>query len=386
MNELDNQELLERPIVEELIPTSFDETTEEQTYSSTSETLAILAPDESGTVLSIGSVASLPETTITVPITISDAEGLQSLQVGLSYNPDILTIVDPNEDTDENEAIRRAGLSADWELGEFSNPVANVNVNVDEETGEETGEVDISLVNTGELPEADEDGNVPNGTILEIDFTVNEDAELDSVTNIDLQSAGVGVNDREIVFGDDNLDDGDLTVAESVGSTIELFRFRNTTFDTGTYLFVGEQEREDIRNNPDLNQTFELEGVQDDGTINTAFTASLESGEDLEPYYRLRSLATPGTYLFAGQSEYDAIFAEDSVQRDQWLPEGLDSEGDDVPEFYLYSSSADRGVQFNRFQNNQNNTFLYAGPDETAAIENDFSELFTNQGNAFESL
>ena len=377
MNELDNQELLKSPLVEELIPTSFDEKTEEQTYSSTSETLAILDPDESGNVLSIGSVASLPETTITVPITISDAEGLQSLQVGLSYNPEILTIVDPNEDTNENEAIRRAGLSADWDLGEFSNPVANVD--------RETGEVDISLVNTGELPEADDDGNVPDGTILEIDFTVNEDAELDSVTNIDLQSAGVGVNDREIVFGDDNLDDGDLTVAESVGSTIELFRFRNTTFDTGTYLFVGEEERESIRNDPDLNQTFELEGVQEDETINTAFTASLEPGDDLEPYYRLRSLATPGTYLFAGQSEYDTIFAEDSDQRDQWVQEGLDGE-EDVPEFYLYSSSADRGAQFNRFQNNQNNTFLYAGPDETAAIEEDFSELFVNQGNAFESL
>ena len=379
MNELDNQELLKSPIVEELIPTSFDEKTEEQTYSSTSETLAILAPDESGTVLSIGSVASLPETTITVPITISDAEGLQSLQVGLSYDPEILTIVDPNEDTGENEAVRRAGLSANWELGDFNNPVANVN--------EETGEVNISLVNTtGELPEADEDGNVPNGTILEIDFTVNEDAELDSVTNIDLQSAGVGVNDQEIVFGDENLDDGDLTVAEGVGSTIELFRFRNTTFDTGTYLFVGEEERDAILSDPGLSQTFELEGVQDDGTINTAFTASLEPGEDLEPYYRLRSLAIPGTYLFAGQSEYDIIFAEDSEQRDQWVREGLDSEDNDVPEFYLYSSSADRGDQFNRFQNIQNNTFLYAGPDETAAIENDFSELFVNQGDAFESL
>jgi hypothetical protein len=384
MNELDNQELLKRPLVEELIPTSFDENTEEQTYSSTSETLAILTPDAE-TVLSIGSVAGLPETTVTVPINISDAEGLQSLQVGLSYDPEILTIVDPNEDTDENEAVRRAGISADWEL-EPTNPVANVNVIVDEETGEETGTVDISLINTGELPEADEDGNVPNGTILEIDFTVNEDAELDSVTNIDLQSAGVGVNDQEIVFGDDNLDDGDLTVAEGAGSTIDLFRFRNTTFDTGTYLFVGEEERDAILSDPGLNQTFELEGVQEDGTVNTAFTASLEPGEDLEPYYRLRSLAIPGTYLFAGQSEYDAIFAEDSDQRDQWVPEGLDSEDNDVPEFYLYSSSADRGTQFNRFQNIQNNTFLYAGPDETAAIENDFSEVFNNQGDAFESL
>ena len=380
MNELDNQELLKRPIVEELIPTTFDEKTEEPIYPVTSETLAILTPDESGTVLSVESSAGLPETTVTVPITISDAEGLQSLQVSLTYDPEILSIVDPNGDTDENEAVMRAGISEGWEL-EPTNPVANVD--------EETGEVDISLVNTGELPEADEDGNVPSGTILEIDFTVNEDAELDSVTNIDLQSAGIGVNDEEIVFsGDENLDDGDLTVAENVdspGSTVELFRFRNTAFDTGTYLFVGEQEREDILNNPDFNETFELEGVQDDDII-PAFTASLEPGDDLIPFYRIQSIDTPGTYLFVSTSEYDAIFAEDSVQRDRWIQEGLDDNDEDIPDFYLLESSADRGVQFNRFQNTQNNTFLYAGPDETASIENDFADLFENQGDAFESL
>lgn len=378
MNELDNQELLKRPIVEELIPTVFDEKIEEPTYLETSETLAILEPNESGTVLSIDSFAGLPGTDVTVPITIADAEGLQSLQVSLTYDPEILTIIDPNEETEENEGVRRAGLSEDWEL-EPTNPIANVN--------EETGEITLSLTNTGEIPEADEDGNVPSGTILEIDFTVNEDAELDSVTDLDLQSAGVGVNDRELVFDDDNLDDGDLTVAENVGSTIELFRFRNTTFDTGTYLFVGEGEREAIRNNPDFNQTFELEGEQEDGSVNAAFTASLEPGDDLIPFYRLQSLDTPGTYLFAGQGEYDAIFAEDSEQRDRWEPEGLDGEVD-IPEFYLYDNSADLGSQFNRFQNNQNGTFLYAGPGETEAIENnpDFSGLFTNQGNAFESL
>lgn len=381
MNELDNQELLKRPLVEELIPTTFDEKTAEPIYSSTSETLAILSPDEAGTVLSIGSFAGLPETTVTVPITISDAEGLQSLQVSLSYNPEILSIVDPNGDTDENEAVRRAGLSEGWEL-EPTNPVANVDG--------ETGEVNISLVNTGELPEADEDGNVPSGTILEIDFTVNEGAELDSVTNIDLQSAGIGVNDEEIVFGDENLDDGDLTVAESVGgATVELFRFRNTEFNTGTYLFVGESERDDILNDPGFSETFELEGEQEDGSVIPAFTVSLEPGDDLIPFYRIQSIDTPGTYLFVGENEYNNIFAEDSDQRDKWTPEGLNLEtGEDVADYYLLDNDVDRGTQFNRFQNTQNGTFLYAGPPETQDIENNplFDDVFDNQGDAFESL
>ena len=382
MNELDSQELLKRPIVEELIPTSFDEEIAEQTYPMSSETLAILAPDESGTVLSVGSFASLPETTVTVPISISDAEALQSLQLSLTYDPEILSIVDPNEDTEENEAVMRAGLSEGWELEGFSNPVANVN--------EETGEVEIALANTGELPEADDDGNVPSGTILEIDFTVNEDAELDSVTDIDLQSAEIGVNDEPIVFGDDNLEDGDLTVAENVDSDVELvelFRFRNTNFNTGTYLFVGEEERENIRNDPGLSDVFELEGEQEDGSVTPAFVASLEPGDDLIPFYRIQSLDTPGTYLFVGEQEYNNIFAEDSDQRDRWEPEGLDGD-EDVPDFYLIENSVDRGIQFNRFQNTQNQTFLYAGPSETEDIENNplFDDVFENQGNAFESF
>lgn len=169
--------------------------------------------------------------------------------------------------------------------------------------------------------------------------------------------------------------------------TIELFRFRNTTFETGTYLFVGEAERDSILENPDFNQTFSLEGVQEDETIDPAFVASVETGDDLIPFYRLASLDVPGTYLFVSTAEYDAIFAEDSEQKDKWQQEGVEN-GEDVPEFYLLDGSADRGVEFNRFQNTQNGTFLYAGPAETEAIENDpnLSNLFTNQGVAFESL
>jgi predicted outer membrane repeat protein len=164
--------------------------------------------------------------------------------------------------------------------------------------------------------------------------------------------------------------------------TTELFRFRNTSFPSGTYLFVGAEERDSILDNPDFNQTFELEG---DG--NAAFVASREAGDDYIPFYRLASLDTLGTYLFVSTAEYDEIFAEDSDQQDKWQPEGLE-DGEDVPDFYLLDGGADLGVEFNRFQNQENGTFLYAGPDETAAIENDpnLSSLFINQGVAFESL
>ena len=189
-----------------------------------------------------------------------------------------------------------------------------------------------------------------------------------------------------IVFGDSDLSFATNNLANR--PTIELFRFRNTFFDSGTYVFVGEAEKDAILADEDLRNTFSLDGVQEDGTVNPAFKASPEPGDDLIDFYRLKSLDVPGTFLFVGREEYDLIFADDSDQRDKWQPEGFDGEGNDIPEFYLLDGSADSGIPFNRFQNTQNNTFLYAGPGESEAIENDadLSSLFNNQGLAFKSL
>ena len=182
---------------------------------------------------------------------------------------------------------------------------------------------------------------------------------------------------------------GQLEVAEEDDDTIDLFRFRNTTFDTGTYVFVGEEERDFILNDENLSNTFALDGAEEDGTINPAFTASTVEGDDLIPFFRLESLAVPGTFLFVSTAEYDAIFAEDSNQADQWTKQGFDESGEnDVAEFFLFDSSADMGIQFTRFQNNQNNTYLFAGEAETQNILDnpDLANAFTNQGDAFESL
>jgi hypothetical protein len=190
-----------------------------------------------------------------------------------------------------------------------------------------------------------------------------------------------------VVFSDADLSFATNEPPES--QTIELFRFRNTSFESGTYVFVAAAERDAILADEDLSNTFALDGQQEDGTVNPAFKASLtQAGDDYIPFYRLKSLDVPGTFLFVSTEEYTAIFAENSEQQDKWLKEGLNEEGTDIAEFYLLDSSAERGVAFNRFQNTQNNTFLYAGPDETQAIENEpnLSSLFNNQGVAFASL
>lgn len=170
---------------------------------------------------------------------------------------------------------------------------------------------------------------------------------------------------------------------------IDFYRFRNISFETGTYVFVGEAEREAILADENFSNTFALDGVEEDGTVNAAFTASLTPREDLLPFYRLKSLDVPGTFLFVSTEEYNGIFAEDSEQKDKWEKEGFDEAGEeDIPEFYLYGANVEQGVAFNRFQNNQNNTFLYAGEAETEAIEGnpDLANVFIDQGGAFESF
>ncbi|VEP17726.1 putative Furin [Hyella patelloides LEGE 07179] len=168
---------------------------------------------------------------------------------------------------------------------------------------------------------------------------------------------------------------------EEVSEPIDLFRFHNTTYETGTYIFVNAEERDAIISDSELREIFALDG------ISPAFTASLVDGDDLAPVYRIRSLETPGTYAFVGQQERDAIFADPNL-REIYEAEGLDSEGNDVADFYLHPADAGLGTEINRFQNTQNGTFLYASPAETEAIINDpnLSSIFTNQGVAFNSL
>ena len=185
----------------------------------------------------------------------------------------------------------------------------------------------------------------------------------------------------------ENTDEQSLEEIQS--ETVDLFRFRNTSFDTGTYVFVDKEERDSILADENLSNIFELDGVSEDGTINPAFTASATDGEDLAPVYRLKSLETPGTFLFVGQAEYDGIFDEESNQQNKWEKEGFDELGEaDIPEFYLYEGSTNLGTEFSRFRNTQNNTYFYAGAAETEAIVNDpnLSSVFQNQGTAFEFL
>lgn len=257
------------------------------------------------------------------------------------------------------------------------------------EVNSQTITVDYATADDGAI--ASEDYTATNGTLEfapgEIEKTitvqVNGDTEvednevfrlnLSNATNAELDD-GTGIATVE--------DDDDEN-----SQIIELFRFRNTNFDTGTYVFVGEAERDFILNDENLSNTFSLDGVAEDGTVNPAFTASEIERDGLIPFYRIKSLAVPGTFLFVSTAEYEFIF-DDPNQQDRWEKEGFDLSGEDVPEFYLLEGSADNEIAFNRFQNRQNGTYLYAGEGETEAIESNsnLDNIFENQGVAFSSL
>ena len=235
--------------------------------------------------------------------------------------------------------------------------------------------------------------------ITESEDTVNDPFLLDDLasnndTDVKVEAPNLTelddlVNNALLLVDDLASDSEDNSLnPDEPNNTLELFRFRNSSFDFGAYIFVGANERDEIQNSNELSNIFFLEGEQTDGTINPAFKASLEPGDDLIPFYRLASLVVPGTFLYVSTEEYDAIFAEDSNQQDQWEKQGLDQDSVDIPEFYLLSGSADRGIEFHRFQNTQNGTFFYAGPGERELIASDpnLSNIFLNQGVAFKAL
>ena len=223
---------------------------------------------------------------------------------------------------------------------------------------------------------------------LVLDFT--EDTSGTAEITLRATANGQTVDDTfSITVNEEDTEQPPEEPEEPEEQTIELFRFRNTTFSTGTYIFVGEAERDFILDDDNLSNTFSLDGQAEDGTMNPAFTASSVDGEGLIPFYRLESTTVGGTFLFVSTAEYEFIF-DDPVQSEQWKKQGFadEEETQDIPEFYLRDGSADGGTVFNRFQNQENGTFLYAGGGEIDTIKDnpDLANLFDNQGVAFKSM
>ena len=203
------------------------------------------------------------------------------------------------------------------------------------------------------------------------------------VSIIDLQ-AEFGLDDPEglsidddnnilfIVFdGDDEGANGNQVGAFSLTRDLlssfdtDIPRFQSLT-NPGSYLFTGGSEAQTIRDS--FADSFTEEGL--------AFTASSQPGDALEALYRFRS--SQGTYLLVGEEERAAINADPNFSG-EYIEEGL--------AFYVFGAGSGEGTEFNRLRNvNVPGTYLYATGDELANIQTNLSDIYVDEGIAFEAL
>ena len=140
-----------------------------------------------------------------------------------------------------------------------------------------------------------------------------------------------------------------------------IFRFQNRD-QPGNYLFVGESERNSIRQN---NPNFQEEGF--------AFNVGTEANDDLVGLYRFQNLTRPGTYIFVGEAERNSINQNFS---DTFVEEGL--------AFNVIEGGSGIGESIYRLQNtDQPGTYLFVDQSELSSIQQNFSN-FINEEVAFE--
>lgn len=140
-----------------------------------------------------------------------------------------------------------------------------------------------------------------------------------------------------------------------------IYRFQNTEIP-GTYLYVGEEERQSILNNY---PKFEEEGF--------AFSVATQPGDGLIPIYRFQNTQIQGTYLYVGQEERQSILQSFPQFREEGLA------------FYAFGANANQADSLYRFQNdNLPGTYLFVGQNERQSILQNYSN-FSEEGIAFEA-
>ncbi|GAB4233612.1 MAG: hypothetical protein Kow0049_17110 [Stanieria sp.] len=279
---------------------------------------------------------------ITVPISINDATGLQSLTLTLNYDTNLLDIIDPNLNTDNNEAVKRTGVAANWKLisgegsnpnAELPNPIANVN--------DATGEVTISLINPGTVP------TTGSGNILTIDFTISSNAVPNSSSVIDLKTAKLGINNQEINLGDSNLDDGKLTLSK--GSAV--YRFYNTNLGVHFYT-TSEVEKQFVL---DKLPQYRFEGASYTSAAQPNAGADPLTGA--KPVYRFYNNNT-GVHLYTS-SEKEKNF----IQNDLGAIYRFENTA-----YYAYNNPTDGTIPIYRFYNTNLDVHFFT----PSAVEKDF--------------
>ena len=143
---------------------------------------------------------------------------------------------------------------------------------------------------------------------------------------------------------------------------ITINRFQNSKVP-GTYLYAGEQESQNIRENY---PQFIEEGQ--------AFKVAFKPGDNLIRMNRFQNSKVPGTYLYAGEQESLNI----RKNYPQFIEEGI--------AFYVYDvydRPANKGIDIYRFQNQALlGTYLFVGSEERRSVLDNYP-IFHEEGLAF---
>ena len=244
------------------------------------------------------------------------------------------------------------------------NEAGDFNITLDITDSNDDGDLGLfrDTNNNGELDPEDRDG-----LIIKSESTGD-----DSITNQRLSAGDYFAVVTYIDGGDNDSLNYELDVsARSFTNEYDkgnqfstpFFRFRNTQLgNNSTYIYVGEEEKNAILNDPDFSRTFELEG-RVSGQDVPAFIARVTPGSDLVPINRYRNTNTStGTYLFSTEED----FQQDSrIDQENFFNEGL--------AFYAYPPSSGSGSNFSRFENSGlPDTFVFQGAVEAANTRQNF--------------
>lgn len=142
-----------------------------------------------------------------------------------------------------------------------------------------------------------------------------------------------------------------------------MYRFRNSDYDTGAYLYAGEIESESIRENY---PNFVEEGF--------AFYVSTTPQDGLITFNRFQNLDYPGSYLYAGETESESI----RENYPNFVEEGI--------AFYAYPQGSQMADVISRFQSNDLlGSYLYTREPETDNVISNYAN-FNLEGIAFEAV
>ena len=209
----------------------------------------------------------------------------------------------------------------------------------------------------------------PNGTspfrsegITEIDDNYNGTALSAYISNVDTRSFSV-TTDSGVNLGTGGQLLLTIPTAPSRFDT-DIYRFQNLMI-LGAFLYTGGAERDAILTN--FTDTYTEEGF--------AFSVASQPSEDLIALYRFRS--NQGTYLLVGEEERNNI-KNDPNFSGEYTEENL--------AFYVYGVNAGEATIFNRLRRvDIPGVYIYAAGEELTNLQTNFSDIYVDEGIAFET-